>query len=163
MANDGQNFTNIQALIDEQEENCQRLLYQQQQAFRWFAAQDVDYYDLDEQGVVKRSSARKLAKELGVSRQTMYNWRKTVPDAEEQIKQAKEDILQTNIGSVWNALFLKACEGDVSAVVLYLSNFDRSFRLPSAKSDKEVQLNGLADLLNKVRQRTANNKVTQAS
>jgi hypothetical protein len=148
-------FTKSQTLIDEIDKNCKDIEYAQERAIEWFASKDMLYWDQDDMGVVKRPSARKLAEELGISRQTIYNWRKTIPDIKIRMREARLQIEQINITAVWNGVFLKACDGDPKAAEMYLSYFS-DYR-PPTQSNFTQEVNGIGDLFNLTRNKIANN------
>ena len=150
-----ENFTTSSDLIDQVSKNCKDLLYAQDRAVDWFASKDMLYWDIEIDGVVKRPSARKLANELGVSRQTIYNWRKTLPDIELRIDQARKSMEQINITAVWNGIFLKACDGDARAAEMYLSYWS-DYKPPSQTAPTQIS-NGFGGLLNLTRNKLANN------
>lgn len=147
-----QNLTTSQNVTDEQSENCKELTYEQQRVAEWHAANGMQYWDIVELGVVKRPSAKKLATELGISRQTIYDWPKVIPDFKEHIRKAQFGMIQINITAVWNGIFLKAAEGDVKAAEMYLSYFS-DYRPP--KSMHEAPLIGLGDAIAETRRKMA--------
>lgn len=75
-----------------------------------------------------------LAKELGYSRQTLYNWKREIPDFKERVLKSKHTLILTNTGDVWNKVYLKAVNKlDVNAMRIYLTNFDPNFVDPFSR------------------------------
>lgn len=135
--------------------NCKDSLAAEEKVVEWYAAEDMLYWDLFEGRVVKRPTASRLARELGISRQTIYNWAKTIPDFEARKKKAKEALVFQNSTAVWNMIFLKACAGDVKAAEMYLNAFDADYVSPKHKRPQPTSSQNLADLLILARQRKA--------
>jgi hypothetical protein len=142
--------TNLLA-TDKKLENSKVLTYEQQRVADWHAANGMRYWDLNDMGVVKRPSAKTLAVELGLSRQTIYDWPRIIPNFREHILEAQFRMIQTNIIAVWNAVFIKAADGDTKAAEMYLANFDPTFKLPSRQSKVEIQASGWGDIIAKAR------------
>lgn len=75
-----------------------------------------------------------IAHNMGISRDTLYEWKKKFPDISDALKKTKEVVDR----EVENALFKKACEGDTTAMIFWLKN-----RRPNDWRDKrETQLSG---------------------
>lgn len=147
--------TTNQLSPDKKLENSKVLTYEQQRVADWHAANGMRYWDLDDMGVVKRPSAKMLAEELGISRQTIYDWPRIIPNFREHILEAQFGMIQTNIIAVWNAVFIKAANGDAKAAEMYLANFDPTFRLPVRQSKLEVQATGWGDIIAKAHREMA--------
>jgi hypothetical protein len=154
---------NPQTTTDESVQKCQDIEYAQSRVVDWIAAEGMLYWDMDKLGVVKRPSVTSLAVELGVSRQTIYNWSRSIPDLPAKVKKARYGIDQQNVSAVWNATFLKACAGDVKAAIIYLSTFDSDFSLPSRRSSKPDNSSSLSELINIVRKRQSHTNVIQGA
>lgn len=119
-----------------------------EKVIEWYAAEKLLYWDIDQQRVVKRPTITILAQELGVSRQTIYNWRKSIPNVSQRIKNARKGLLVQNVTAVWNTVFLDACRGDSKAIEMYLTNFDPDFISPRRNksrnpTDNNPSLTGL--------------------
>jgi hypothetical protein len=97
-------------------------------------------------GTLNPMTISQFAPTLGVTRQTLYDWKKNIPDFQERVKQRRIELgTGARLQKVYNGLFLKAASGDPSAVKLYLQIFD-GWKPPS--QDHEVKLStGLADLV----------------
>lgn len=124
----------------------------------WFATDKLVYWDMERMTVAVRPTVTELARDLGVSRQTIYNWRKTLPSATERIQRAREGFILQNCIAVWNALFIKALTGNIKAAEMYLTNFDPDF-IPArykAQFKKQHEANrGWVELLQEVREKQA--------
>ncbi len=124
----------------------------------WFATDKLVYWDLERMTVAVRPTITELARDLGISRQTIYNWGKTLPNASERIKRAREGVMIQNCIAVWNSLYIKALTGNIKAAEMYLTNFDPDF-IPArykAQFKKEHEANGgWVELLQEVRKQQA--------
>lgn len=107
-----------------------------QRVIDWFAHDDNLIWDTENEHVVVKPTITSLANDLGVSRQTVYNWAKTIPDFKNRVKVARENIIQEKVASMWNRVFLKACSGDMRAADMWLSNFDQSYISPKSNKAK---------------------------
>ena len=150
-----QNLTIPKNETDVTAEKCQPFNYAHERYIEWYAAEGQLLWDLESFKVVKRPALAKLARELAVSRQTLYEWPQRITDFEQRVQKAKTEIIQSNAIAVWNAVFLKACTGNMKAAEIYLTNFDPNFVLPSQKATRPQQNSyGLMDLLQLARSRS---------
>ena len=98
----------------------------------------------DESGEFRTMTTREFADQVGVSRNTLYTWQKTIPDFWEKVRIRRLEITKrTRATKVYNGLFLKAARGDPAAVKLWSEIFD-NYQPPAQKH--EVSIGGLADL-----------------
>jgi transposase-like protein len=75
-----------------------------------------------------------IAHNIGIRRETLWNWRKQYPNIDNALKKTKEVVDR----QVENALFKKAMSGDTTALIFWLKN-----RRPQDWRDKrETQLSG---------------------
>jgi hypothetical protein len=105
----------------------------------------------DSDGTLKPMTISAFASALGVSRQTLYDWKKSIPQFNEKVRQSRIRLGgETRLQKVYNGLYLKASAGVPEAVKLYLQIFD-GWQPPSQKH--EVKVGGLGDLVNQARQK----------
>lgn len=99
-------------------------------------------------GGVTPTTITAFADMIGMSRQTLYDWKKSIPNFNERVKQRRIDLGSgTRLAKVYNGLYLKAATGNPEAVKLYLQIFD-GWKPP--KQEVEMEHNfGLADLVAK--------------
>lgn len=97
-------------------------------------------------GSLQPMTIKDFAINLGVSRQTLYDWKRIIPSFNERVRQRRQELGSgARLQKVYNGLFLKASGGDPSAVKLYLQIFD-GWKPPSQEHDVKVST-GLADLV----------------
>lgn len=78
-----------------------------------------------------------IAKNIGISRTTLYEWKNKYPDIANTLKKSKEVVDRI----IENALFKKASEGDTTSMIFWLKN-----RKPSMWRDKqEIDQNSKVD------------------
>lgn len=151
-----QTLTTEKTLTDESQESCQPFNEAHERFIDWYAAEGQYYYDLETHKVVKRTSLSQLSRELGVSRQTLYEWPSRIPNFEARLANAKRGIIETKIGSIWNAMYLSAIKGDSKAIEMFLINFDPHYipieQVSLKRLQKENNVNW-AELLSKTRRR----------
>jgi len=90
-----------------------------------------------------------FAENLKVSRQTLYNWKTSIPNFLEKVHQRRMELggSPARIAKVYNGLFLKASTGNPEAAKLWLQAF-ANWKPP--KQEVEMEHNfGLADLVAK--------------
>lgn len=109
----------------------------------------ITYYaaaglSVDEDGNMVKITAADFADSIGVSRQTLYDWQKSIPNFQDRVKiRRKEIFTSTRENLIWRGLFLRAAKGDHKQAEMILSHF--SDYVPPTQRH-EVKLNGLADL-----------------
>lgn len=95
--------------------------------------------DKEGKTVAVKMSAETFAKKVGVTRQTLYNWRETIPNFWEKVAAVRRDLgSKERLSQVWNGVYLKAATGNPEAAKLYLANFDPNFRMPMQKVEHEA-------------------------
>jgi hypothetical protein len=105
-----------------------------------------------EDGPGKKIKAEDFAHSIGVSRETLYYWRKHIPDIWELVaKRRKELFGKDRLAQVWNGIYLKAAAGNPQAAALYLTNFDPEFKMPNEKQQNDDS-QGFMDLLQRARE-----------
>lgn len=114
----------------------------------WYAAGGLvvtDDFD------IRHVTLTQLARELGVSRMTLYRWRESIPDFNDHVDGFKRGIMQEKVSLVWRGVFLRAAKGDVKQAEMFLSTFDSHF-VPAYKKEV-ITATGLTDVLQLMRQR----------
>lgn len=108
-----------------------------------------------EGGAGKKVSAGEFATSIGVARETLYYWRKHIPNLWERVAARRAELGgKDRLSQVWNGIFLKAAAGNPQAAALYLANFDPNFRMPTEKIEHNAG-GGFMDLLQRMRQDSA--------
>lgn len=102
----------------------------------------------DDDGTLKPTTISAFAEMIAVERKTLYNWKKSIPDFNDRVKQRRMVLGSgTRLQKVYNGLYLKASAGNPDAVKLWLQIFD-GWRPPSQSHEIELTT-GLADLVSK--------------
>jgi len=145
-----QNLTNTNPKTDPQPESVvdpeEHLLQMRQQ--KWIDFNAVGGLITESDGALKPMTISAFALALGVSRQTLYDWKNNIPDFWGRVRDRRKQIgTQTRLEKVYTGLYLKAASGDPAAVKLYLQIFD-DWRPPAQAHEIEVTT-GLADLISK--------------
>lgn len=115
-------FTKHDMITDMVDKNRKNVDFAQQRYIEWEAAGNIAYWRYDDR-IAKRPSLSELSRELGYSRQTMYNWKRNILDFKERVDEARKGLWTDRESVIWNGLFLKAATGDVRAAEMVLSNF----------------------------------------
>lgn len=145
-----QNLTKTENQTDEQSQSvispAEELLQLRQQQWIDFCA--IGGMLTDDDGAITPTTATRFAEMIKVSRQTLYDWKKSIPDFDERVKQRRKVLGSgTRLAKVHNGLYLKASSGNPEAVKLYLQIYD-GWKPP--KQEMEIEHNlGLADLVAK--------------
>lgn len=88
-----------------------------------------------------------FAERIGVSRQTLYDWRELIPDFWQKVAAKRKEIgSKDRLNHVWNGIYLKAAAGNVEAAKLYFANHDDNFRMPMERRETNTG-SGFADLV----------------
>lgn len=109
---------------------------------------------VDEAGNVKPTTVKDFAIEMGVSRETLYYWKKAIPDFNERVKARMKELggQSQKLAKAWNGIWLKTCAGNAEAGKLYFTNFDPDFKMPVQKNEMELG-GGFAELMAQARRR----------
>lgn len=151
-----QNLTRASNAPEETQTNAngdseQELLKPQQLLYIDFVA--VGGLITEEDGNVIVMRATQFAQKIQVSRQTLYDWQKNIPNFWDRVATRRKELGgNSRIQQVWNGVYLKARTGNPQAAALWLANFDPNFRMPAQKVEHGLD-GGIADLLNKARER----------
>jgi len=107
----------------------------------------------DSSELVRKMTASEFAQNLGVARETLYAWRKSIPNFWDRVDQKRREIGgKDRLSKVWNGIYLKAASGNPQAAAIYLANFAPKFVMPGQKAEREGDT-GIADLLELGRKR----------
>ncbi len=94
---------------------------------------------VEEDGEATPITVTDFAQDLGVSRWTLYNWQKIIPNFQARVAQRRKEIgsgIRTS--QVWKGIFAKARSGDPAAGDMWLTNFDPNYKSPRQKVEHEV-------------------------
>jgi hypothetical protein len=119
------------------------ILTPQQQAWIDFCA--TAGMSIDEEGNPKKIAAEELAKMLGVSRSTLYDWRDRIPGFWQLVATRRDEIYsQSRMSLVYKAVFHKAVKGDIAAANLLMK---QSGILKADKSEQTIKVESVDDAL----------------
>jgi hypothetical protein len=105
------------------------LLTPQQQAWVDYCA--VQGLLTDEAGNMKHIAISTFAINLGVHRDTLYDWKSRIPDFPAMVTKRRKEIAPiSRVQKVWNGLYMRAATGDPRAAAIYLRNHDPDFKMP---------------------------------
>lgn len=105
----------------------------------------------DDAGNIYLMTVSEFALKIGVHRSTLNDWKKSIPTFWDMVRKRRIDLSKNSRASkVYNGLFLKAAQGDASAVRLWAELFD-GYQPPAQKHD--VKVSGLMDLVNLARKK----------
>lgn len=106
---------------------------------------------VEEDGTYTKISAQQFAESIGVSRQALYDWQKSIPDFWELVKIRRKEIFTMNReNAIWRGLMLRALKGDAKQAEMILSHFS-DYTPPTQKH--EVKVSGLGELYQLARQK----------
>lgn len=143
-----QNLTNEKSETDLVSENPElEALQLRQQSWIDFCA--IGGLLTDDDGTLKPMKIGEFADMLKVSRQTLYEWKKSIPFFQERVKQRQMELgaSPARIAKVYNGLYLKASAGNADAAKLWLQAF-AGWKPPKQEIDIEHNF-GLADLVSR--------------
>jgi hypothetical protein len=106
----------------------------------------------NEDGVVgQKMTAKQFADKVGVTRESLYRWQKTIPNFWDRVNKRRAEIFNQNrITAIWNGLYLKAAAGNPEQAKIILGHF-ANWQPPTQKT--EVRIGGLGDLVNAARRK----------
>ncbi len=134
-----------------------KVLSNAQEQFVSFKAVDGTIVNTGES--VQKMTLTEFADYLGVTRVTLYRWQESIPNFWDRVKQRREAIGGRDMTSkVWNRVYVDALSGKVEQQKLWLGQFD-GWKPPAQQND--VQITGLADLVNLARKRKLENERQQ--
>lgn len=123
----------------------------QQQAWIDYCA--VQGLMTDEFGNMKTVPINAFAVQLGVHRDTLYDWKTRIPNFTQLVTKRRKEIAPiSRVQKVWNGIYMRAVTGDPRSAALYLANHDPTFRMPQHEVKHEAG-NTWAKLLAKKRDR----------
>lgn len=137
----GQNKTIIKTPQDKAAETVTR-----EEEISWKHEQYIAYTafgglipDPNGEATAVKMTAGQFADQVGVARQTLYEWRDSIPNFWERVDVKRREMGgKDRLSKVWNGIFLKAASGNAEAAKLYLANFDPNFKMPSQKVEVEA-------------------------
>lgn len=105
--------------------------------------------------VPKKMVMQEFAAQVGVTRETLYNWQKSVPDFWSKVAERRKELgSHERLVKVHDSWYLKALSGSFPHLQLWLANFDPDFRMPTEKMQVEA-VNSWAALMAKKRKQEA--------
>lgn len=134
-----QNLTEINEIsevVEQKLEDDKLLTYQQDM---WIDYNALGGLVIDDTGNISKMTVDDFAARLGVSKQTLYNWRKSIKGFWDRVASQRKTLgSQARTVKVYNGLFLKAAAGNPQAAALFLANHDPNFRMPTEKVQHEL-------------------------
>jgi len=103
---------------------------------------------IHEDGTFKKMTVEEFASKVGVSRVTLHNWSRSIPDFAQKVEQRRAELMPINrVSAIWKGLTLKAMSGNVEAAKIVLGQY-ANWQPPAQKHEVELTT-GLADLVAK--------------
>ncbi len=84
----------------------------------------------------KRLTHEEFAKNIGVSRKTLYRWQESIPDFWHQVQNIRSKAYKLKISSIYQALYKQALKGDVNASKLLLQQVGELEPTPKNKAEQ---------------------------
>lgn len=101
---------------------------------------------IHEDGSFKKMTVEEFASKVGVSRVTLHNWSRSIPDFAQKVEQRRAELMPVNrVSAIWKGLTLKAMSGNVEAAKIVLGQY-ANWQPPAQKHEVQVST-GLADLV----------------
>lgn len=151
-----QNLTQDRDFIDEQAiKNSLFVLTPQQQSWIDYKAISGIVYNRENESMRKMSVAE-FARKVGVSRETLYEWRNQIPNFWERVAERRKEMHKTEwLAKMHEKWKIKALGFDNWQITeAWLINFDPDYKSPKLKVEHEIG-DSLADALNIARERRA--------
>lgn len=141
-----QNPTNISTTTKVDDELVKLRAFQHDQYVAFVAVGGL-IPDPDGEKTAIKMTTGQFAERVGVSRQTLYDWRESIPDFWQKVAEKRKAIgSKERLSNVWNGVYLKAATGNPEAAKLYLANYDDNFRMPTERRETNTG-SGFADLV----------------
>lgn len=87
----------------------------------------------------EKMTVTKFASLIKISRDTLYEWTKTIPDFWDKVAARRKELgSQERLVKVHDSWYLKAIGGSFPHMQLWLANFDPNFRMPTEKVEHEL-------------------------
>lgn len=129
--------------------NQQKTLTEQQE--RYVSYKAVNGVMVSVGDGMSKMSMQEFADAVGVTRQTLYDWQKAIPDFWERVKERRLAIgSRDQTTKVWHRVYLDALSGKEPQQRLWLGQFDE-WKPPAQAHD--VKIGGWADAINSARKR----------
>lgn len=136
-----QNLTDEKPAVSGESPELAKLKVAQDYYITFYAGAGLSVND---DGEIFKVTASEFANKIGYSRQTLYDWQKSIPDFQARVKARRKEIFTSNRENViWRGLLLRAAKGDSKQAEMILSHF--SDYVPPTQRH-EVKLGGLVDL-----------------
>lgn len=102
---------------------------------------------------LRKMTITEFADRLGVNRDTLREWRRTIPNFWERVNLRRKELSPgARLARVHETWYLKAVKGDFQFLQLWLANFDDTFHTPNQNVTHDIG-SGLMDALQIARQR----------
>jgi hypothetical protein len=141
-----QTLTTDSQITEDNAELVKLRAYQQDQYIAFTAVGGLIPDPEGDKTAIKMTTGQ-FAERIGVSRQTLYDWRERIPDFWAKVAAKRKEIgSKDRLNHVWNGIYLKAAAGNVEAAKLYFANHDDDFRMPMERRETNTG-SGFADLI----------------
>ena len=107
---------------------------------------------------IKVMTITKFSEQIGVPRQTLYNWKRSIPNFGEKVRDRRKEVFTlSRETALWNMLYLIAMDGKgqpaVEACKLLLGHFSDLSLAPTKQSSTDDYSNNWVDLINSANKR----------